>query len=91
MLDIIQLFSGEDVSWRKSARGAIAMGKSIKPENCIGYQANDNQPWYAFERERVVATTSRPTVFDSANEAFDFGNMLILRTEVELNVSNDCL
>ena len=66
------------------------MGKSIKPENCIGYQANENQPWYAFERERVVATAS--TVFGSANEAFlDFRNMLILRTEVELNASNDCL
>ena len=52
-------------------------------------QSNENQLWDAFERERVVATAS--TVFYGANEAFDFGNMLILRTEVELNVSNDCL
>jgi hypothetical protein len=65
------------------------VGKSIKPEDCIGYQANENQPWYAFERERVVATVS--TIFDGANEAFDFGNMLILCTEVELNVSDDWL
>jgi|TARA_B110000240_G_scaffold66917_1_gene76180 hypothetical protein len=65
------------------------MGKSVKPENCIGYQANENQSWYALERERVVAAAS--TVFDSANEAFDFGNMLILCTEVELYVSDDWL
>ena len=89
MLDVIQVFSGEEVLWGESARGAIAMGKSIKPENCIGYQANENQPWYAFELQRVAATAS--TVLDSANEAFDFGNMLILCTEVELNVSDDWL
>jgi hypothetical protein len=57
------------------------VGKIIKPEDCIGYQANENQPWYVFEWERVVATAS--TAFDGADEAFDFGNMLILCTEVE--------
>ena len=33
MLGEIQVFSGEEVPWRESAQGAIAVGKSIKPEN----------------------------------------------------------
>jgi hypothetical protein len=32
MLGEIQVFSGEEVPWRESARGAIVVGKSIKPE-----------------------------------------------------------
>ena len=33
MLGEIQVFSCEEVPWRESARGTIAVGKSIKPEN----------------------------------------------------------
>ena len=42
---------------RESAQGAITVGKGIKPENGVGYQLYDNQPWDAFEWERVVATS----------------------------------
>ena len=33
MLGEIQVFSGEEVTWIESTRGAIAVGKSIKLEN----------------------------------------------------------
>lgn len=50
---------------------------------------DEHKLWNELEWERVIATMS--PVFDGANVAFDFGNVLILHTKVETDFTKSLL
>jgi hypothetical protein len=81
VLVIIQMFAGQEITWREGVRNSVCMRKCVQPENGVGDETNQNQARDPLKGKGVVSTTS--AILHHPNVTFDVGNMFILGAEVE--------
>ena len=86
---IVKVFAGQEITRRKSIGCTVGMRKSVEPEHCIGDKAYEHDAGNTFKRKGIIAAAS--PVFHSANVPLDFGNMFILGTKIETNLTKGCL
>ena len=85
MFVVVEMFTGEEVTGGQCVRGAIRWRNSIQPKNSITNEMNEYDAQKLFERKLVVATAC--PVFDGLNVTFNLGDMFILRTKIEADVT----